>query len=84
MADVTTRLENYLRGLAKRRKNSTVTADDAHRFLDRSGIPDVGRTKYINAVLNHYNRTLTPVGVTYSERPAAKRRTITQWEWQTA
>lgn len=84
MADVTTQLQNYLRGLAKRRKNSTITADDAHRFLDRFGVPTTGRTKYINSILNSNNEAITPVGRVNSERPVAKGRAITEWEWQTA
>lgn len=81
MTVTTQKLENYLRGLAKRRKDSKVTADDAHRFLDRSGIPTTGRTRYINSVLNRHNDEISPAGTVSSERPAARGRAITAWQW---
>lgn len=93
MADIRTGLANYMRGLGRRRNNSTVTADDAHRFLDRKGIATKpipgtststtfrGRTTYINAVLNMNNTEITPTGAIRSKRAVARGRKITTWQY---
>lgn len=82
VATITERLSTYLRGLGRRRKTRTVTADDAHRFLERTGITDsYERLAAINSVLNNFNTQITPNGTAPSERPAAKGRQITNWQY---
>jgi hypothetical protein len=57
-----------------------VTADDAHRYMDREGIrPQQVRTRlsFINSVLREPN--FEPVDVVASQRPAARGRSITEW-----
>ena len=77
--DSAVQLESYLKGLAKRRKTRRVSADDAHRFLDRQGV-NGNRVSLINRVFNNASDSFKPVGTIFSERPIAKRRTITAWE----
>jgi hypothetical protein len=73
-------LNSYLRGLARRRSNRTVTADDAQTFLNRKGV----RTKMIRtrqAVINSalMSGDFVAVGQVPSSRPVAKGRSITEW-----
>ena len=76
-------LNSYLRGLAKRRKNNSVTADDAHRYLDRQGVTaSYERLGHINSVLNNQNTRISASGTVISERPVAKGRAITRWTWR--
>lgn len=74
------RMRSYLYSLARKRTEGTVTADDAHRYLDREGVrPQQIRTRlsFINSVLREPN--FEYVGMTNSERPAAKGRAISEW-----
>lgn len=74
------RMKSWLYSLARRRSTGTVTADDAHTYLDREGVrPQQVRTRlsFINSVLREPN--FAPVGVINSQRPAARSRTITEW-----
>lgn len=75
-----TRMKSWLYSLARRRSSGTVTADDAHRYLDREGVqPEQVRTRlsFINSVLREPN--FEYAGVTNSTRPAARGRAITEW-----
>lgn len=74
------RMRSWLYNIARKRTSGTVTADDAHRYLDREGVrPQQVRTRlsFINSVLREPN--FEYVGMTSSERPAAKRRSISEW-----
>jgi hypothetical protein len=72
-------MRSWLNEIARKRVNGTVTADDAHTYLDRAGI---GR-KHVRARLSFINSVLRPnfeyAGMTPSTRPAARRRLITEW-----
>lgn len=71
-------LRSYLRSLAARRSNKTVTADDAHTYLSNKRVSGVkARLAYINSVLRR--PTFKPSGTTMSTRPVARGRTITRW-----
>lgn len=73
-------LRGWLYSLTRRRMNGTVTADDAHRYLDRQGFKKYEvftRLSFINSVLRDGN--FNPSGMTPSTRPAARRRLITEW-----
>ena len=72
-------MRSYLTGLSRRRSSGTVTADDAHNYLDRNGVassPTV-RLRFINSVLR--TPQFSYAGVTNSTRPVAKGRAITMW-----
>jgi hypothetical protein len=74
------KMRSYLYSLARKRAEGTVTADDAHRYMDREGIrPQQVRTRlsFINSVLREPN--FEPVDVVASQRPAARGRSITEW-----
>lgn len=74
------RMRSWLCSLARRRTGRTVTADDAHRYLDREGVqPEQVRTRlsFINSVLREPN--FGRAGMTNSSRPAARGRSITEW-----
>ncbi len=74
------RMRSYLYSLARKRTEGTVTADDAHRYLDREGVrPQQVRTRlsFINSVLREPN--FEYVGMTASTRPAARGRAISEW-----
>jgi len=74
------RMRSWLSGLARRRSNGTVTADDVHTYLDREGVrPQQVRTRlsFINSVLREPN--FEYAGETPSSRPAARGRMITEW-----
>lgn len=74
------RMRNWLYSLARRRSTGTVTADDAHTYLDREGVrPQQVRTRlsFINSVLREPNFEVA--GMTSSQRPAARGRAITEW-----
>lgn len=74
------RMRSWLYNLARRRSTGTVTADDAHTYLDREGVrPQQVRTRlsFINSVLREPNFEFA--GMTPSQRPAARGRTITEW-----
>jgi len=74
------RMKSWLYSLARRRTTGTVTADDAHRYLDREGVqPEQVRTRlsFINSVLRQPN--FDRAGATSSSRPAARGRVITEW-----
>lgn len=76
---IRTGLAKYLRNLASRR-NGTVSADDAHRFLTKNGVSERRvreRLSYINSTLRE--PTFSPAGETRSERPVARGRYITEW-----
>lgn len=78
-ARTTTGMRSWLYSLARRRSNRTVTADDAHTYLDRQGVRSQVRTRlsFINSVLRE--PTFESAGMTRSTRPAAKGRAISQW-----
>lgn len=74
------RMRSWLYNIARKRSSGTVTADDAHRYLDREGVrPQQTRTRlsFINAVLREPN--FEPVDMVPSQRPAARGRAITEW-----
>lgn len=74
------RMRSWLTSLARKRNSRTVTADDAHTYLDRQGVqPQQVRTRlrFINSVLREPN--FAYAGRTTSSRPAAKRRMISEW-----
>jgi hypothetical protein len=74
------RMRTWLYSLVRRRKSGTVTADDVHTYLNREGVrPQQIRTRlsFINSVLRAPN--FDPIGMVSSTRPAAKRRSITEW-----
>lgn len=73
-------MRSWLYSLSRRRVNNTVTADDAHTYLDRQGFRKreiFTRLSFINAVLRDGNFDV--VGKTPSTRPAARRRLINEW-----
>jgi predicted Zn-dependent protease len=76
----TRKLTSYLRGLAARRSNGVVTADDVHNFLTRDGV-NAGqvrtRLSFINSVFR--NGMFEQTGMTPSSRPQAKGRYISTW-----
>lgn len=74
------KMRSYLYSIARKRSTGTVTADDAHRYLDREGVrPQQVRTRlsFINSVLREPN--FEYVGTTQSQRPAARGRSISEW-----
>jgi hypothetical protein len=76
----TQKMRTWLRSIARKRASGTVTADDAHKYLDREGIrPQQVRTRlsFINAVLR--NPDFVYAGEARSSRPAARGRVITEW-----
>lgn len=77
---ISSRLQSYLRGLARNRKSSTVTADDARRFLARVGVPTDEVTRHTNAVLNDSNPMFDKGQFVQSTRPAARGRQIREWQ----
>jgi len=82
MADMRKRLNGYLRGLSKRRKNGVVTADDANTFLDRNNITDTKvRRSITGSIFNTNNEEITKVGTTTSSRPEAKSVRLNTWRY---
>lgn len=74
------RMKSWLYSIARKRNSGTVTADDAHRYLDREGVrPQQIRTRlsFINSVLREPN--FEYAGMTRSARPAARGRSISEW-----
>ena len=73
-----TSLRSYLRSLSFRRATGTVTADDAHVFLNKQGV-----ARSVNTRLSLINAALSTgfdaVGTVPSNRPAARGRQITEW-----
>jgi hypothetical protein len=69
----------YLRGLARRRSNSTVTADDVQSYLTKNGFRgNVNeRLSIVRSVLRSPN--FTSMGLTQSSREVARGRSITAW-----
>jgi hypothetical protein len=72
-------MRSYLNRLARGRTSGTVSADDAHTFLDRNGVSESPRVRlrFINSVLR--TPQYSYAGVTTSTRPVAKGRTINLW-----
>lgn len=73
-------MRSWLYSLVRKRTGRTVTADDAHTYLDRSGFRKnevYTRLSVINSVLRDGNFDV--VGRTPSTRPAARRRLINAW-----
>jgi threonyl-tRNA synthetase len=73
-------MRSWLYSLVRRRANATVTADDAHTYLDRQGFRKnevFTRLSFINTVLRDGN--FIYAGRTPSTRPAARRRLINEW-----
>ena len=76
------KLRSYLRNLARRRAEGTVTADDATTFLMREGVrPEMIRTRLAvtNAALQ--SGDFETVGVVASTRPEARGRAINEWSF---
>jgi hypothetical protein len=74
------RLRTYLKGIARKRVSGIVTADDAHRFLDKEGIrPQQVRTRlaFINSALR--SPEFEVIGMSPSMRPSARGRMISEW-----
>lgn len=73
-------MRSWLYSLVRRRTSGTVTADDAHTYLDRNGIRKGHirtRLSFINSVLRESN--FDYAGTIPSMRPAARRRQINEW-----
>lgn len=73
-------LRSWLYNIARKRTSRTVTADDAHTYLDRQGFRKnevYTRLSFINSVLREGN--FRCVGMMPSERPVARRRLINAW-----
>lgn len=73
-------MRSWLYDIARKRSSGTVTADDAHKYLDRQGFRKseiYTRLSFINTVLRDGNFAVT--GQTPSTRPAARRRLINVW-----
>ena len=73
-------LTSYLRSLANRRSSGTVTADDVHTYLTRSGVDEMKvrtRLSFINSVFS--GGMFERVGTLASSRPQAKGRTISAY-----
>ncbi len=79
--EATTRsISSYLRGLASRRTDGVVTADDVHTYLTRDGVrTEQVRTRlsFINSVFS--NGMFEQDGMVASTRPQAKGRYISAW-----
>ncbi len=76
----TRRISSYLRGLANRRTDGVVTADDVHTYLTRDGVrTEQVRTRlsFINSVFS--NGMFEQDGMVASTRPQAKGRYISAW-----
>lgn len=74
-------LTTYLRNLAGKRTNRTVSADDVHTFLTKRGVSERQvrtRLAYVNTVLRR--PTFKRAGEVTSSRPAAKYRRVTSWK----
>lgn len=74
------RLQTYLRSLSRSRTSGVVTAEDAHRWLQKNGV----RTRNVSTLLSYINSTLRspnfmPVGFRNSSRPASRGRRIRTW-----
>ena len=73
-------MRGWLASIARKRNARTVTADDAHVYLDRQGFRKneiFTRLSFINSVLRYGN--FEYAGRTPSTRPAARRRLINEW-----
>lgn len=73
-------MRTWLYDIARKRTSRIVTADDAHRYLDRQGFRKnevYTRLSFINSVLREGN--FRCVGMMPSERPVARRRLINAW-----
>jgi hypothetical protein len=73
-------MRSWLSSIARKRVNGTVTADDAHTYLDREGVSRGhvrARLSFINSVLRSPN--FEYAGMTPSTRPVARGRMITEW-----
>lgn len=80
--DIRTKMHTHLRSLSKRRTDGFVTADDANKFLDTSGVSpyltDV-RLSITRSVLN--KPEFRASGWTTSRRPVARNRSIRRWKY---
>lgn len=74
-----TQLQSYLRGLARRRVNGVVTADDVQNYLNRKGfaLSSSARLSLTRQALQE--PTFLNVGSVPSKRPVARGRKITAW-----
>lgn len=73
-------MRTWLYNIARKRASRIVTADDAHRYLDRQGFRKnevYTRLSFINSVLREGNFDV--IGRMPSTRPAARRRLINAW-----
>ena len=76
----TRRIASYLRSLANRRNDGTVSADDVHNYLTRDGVREQQvrtRLSFINSVFSM--EMFEQVGMTASSRPAARGRAISAY-----
>lgn len=77
--NVVAKATSYVRGLAKRRSNNVVTADDVQNFLSskkfRGSTTD--RMSVVRSVLNTTN--FRQIGTTPSVREVARGRRVTAW-----
>jgi hypothetical protein len=74
------RIASYLRTLANRRNDGTVSADDVHNYLTRDGVREQQvrtRLSFINSVFS--TGMFEQVGMAPSTRPQAKGRSISMW-----
>jgi hypothetical protein len=75
-------LTSYLRRLATRRVNRSVTADDVNNYLVQKGYDFLSQNERLSvtrSVLNEQN--FTPTGTAPSARPEARGRQITVWTY---
>lgn len=74
-------LRTHLRNLANRRSNGVVSADDAHVFLTKRGISSTNSSQRLSLINSAFmGGNFTRSGQMRSTRPAAKGRTITEWQ----
>jgi hypothetical protein len=72
-------LRSYLRSLTNRRSSGTVTADDAHTYLTKSGVREQMVRTRLSFINSAFSNGFEAVGEVASNRPAAKGRYITEW-----
>lgn len=72
-------LRQYLRNTANRRSSGTVTADDAHTYLNKQGLSPLMIRTRLSFINSAFSNGFKAVGEVASGRPSAKGRYITEW-----
>lgn len=79
-ASVVSGVRSYLRKLANRRIAGTVTADDAHRYMNQyESLNGKIRTRLAITNSAFLGGNFESVGMVPSTRPEARSRQITEW-----